>query len=201
VQALVVVLEHDLPVGLDVDRRDVADPELRQPDPGQPQHVVLLVCQRFEQRSGLLAREVHEDEALPHVDVHGPQRRARPVDLVALDHRRGHERAVEGVAPRVVRTTQVAAHLAALPVAELRAAVPADVVEAAERVVLAAHQQDALLGDLDPPPRPRPWHPLRAADVHPVAEEDPVAVGLPCRVGVVRRPRERLVDQGHSLTI
>jgi hypothetical protein len=53
----------------------------------------------------------------------------------------------------VVRAAQVGAHLALLVVADPGAAVPADVVGAADPVVLAADDEDALVGDLDAQPR------------------------------------------------
>ena len=88
--------------------------------------------------------------------VDRPQRRRLAVDLLLLDHRRGDQRAVERVAPRVVGTPEVRARVALLVVAQPRAPVAADVVEPADRVVLAAHQQDALVGDLEAQPGTRP---------------------------------------------
>ena len=75
VQALVVVLDHDLPVGRDLVGGHVTDAQLGQAVLGQRQRVVHLVGEVLQQRAGLLAREVDEDEALPDVEVDRPERR------------------------------------------------------------------------------------------------------------------------------
>ena len=169
---------------------------------GQRQRVVLLVGEVLEQRPRLLAGEVDEDEPLPDVDVDRPQGGRRAVDLVLLDHRRGHERPVEGVAPRVVGAAQVGAHLALLVVADPGAAVPADVVEGADLLVLAADDQDALAGDLDAQPGAGLGDPFGSPDVDPVAVEDPLRVDRVGLLGVVGHPGQRLPDlTGHSLTV
>ena len=201
VQALVVVLLHDLPVGLDVDRRDVPDAQLTETDAGQPEGVVLLVGEVLEQRPGLLAREVDEDEALPLVDVDRPEPGVLTVDLVGLDHRGAAQRSVERVVPRVVGAAQGAAHLSLLVVAQPGPAVAAHVVEPADQVVPATDQQDALAGDLEAQPGPRLGQAFGPADVDPVAVEDALPVDQVALVGVVGGSGQRLPDRlagGHA---
>ena len=201
-QTLVVVLDDDLPVGLDLEDGDLADPQVGQSEPGQLQRLVHLVGEVLDEGTRLLAGEVDEDEPFPDVDVDRPQRGRRAVDLVLLDHRGGHERPVEGVAPGVVRTAKVGAYLALLVVADPGATVPADVVEGADLFVLAAHDQDALVGDLHAHPGARPGHPFSASDVDPVAVEHPLLVEGVGLLGVVGHPGEGLTDiRGHSLTV
>ena len=194
-QALVVVLQHDLPVGLHLHRGDVPDLQLGQAEPGQVHGVVLLVLEVLDQWPRLLAREVDEDEPLPDVGVHRPQGGRRPVDLLLLDHRRGDQSPVQGVAPRVVRTADVAARVALLVVAQPGSPVPADVVEAADLVVLPAHDQQALATELDPHPRPRSLEAFRSSDVDPVAVEDPLLVEAVRLLRVVRRAGQCLPDR------
>src|SRR3954471_4888215 len=167
-----------------------------------PQRLVLLVGEVLEQGPRLLTGEVDEDEPLPDVEVDGPERGRRAVDLVLLDHGSGDQRPVERVAPGVVGAAQVAAHRALLVVADARAAVPADVVEGAELLVLAADHQQALVGELHPHPVAGPGHAFGASDVDPVAVEDPLLVEGVGLLGVVGRPGQRLADRTrHPLTV
>ena len=201
-QALVVVLDDDLPVGPDLVDGDLRDPQVCQSDPGQLQRLVLLVGEVLEQGTRLLAREVDEDEPLPDVDVDRPERGRCAVDLVLLDHRGRHERAVQGVAPRVVGTAQVGPHLALLVVADPGPPVSADVVERPDLLVLAAHDQDALVGDLHPHPGAGPGHPLGTPDVDPVAVEHLRLVEGVGLLGVVGGTGEGHAHvRGHSLTV
>src|SRR5680860_1886639 len=135
---------------------------------------------RSTQSRSSAASDVYKRQ-LPHVGVYRPQRGLLAVDLFTLDHRGGDQRAVERVAPRVVRTAQVAAYEALLVVADARPAMATDVVETADLLVLAAHDQQALPGDLDAQPRAGLGQPLGPTDVDPVAVENPLlvdAVGL-----------------------
>src|SRR3954452_2635543 len=78
----------------------------------------------------------------------------------------------------------------------------ADVVEAADPLVLAADEQDALVGELHAQPAARPRDALSPSDVDPVAVENPLLVEAPSLIGVVRHPGQRLADRpGHSLTV
>src|SRR5215469_105954 len=63
--------------------------------------------------------------------------------------------AVQAVGPRVIRAADRPADLAAVGQAQLRAAVPADVQEAPERLVLATYQHNRLAAD--PPPDKPAW--------------------------------------------
>src|SRR4029077_11467448 len=86
-----------------------------------------------------------EHESLPDVDRDRPEAEGRAVDLVRADERRADQGALVAVAPRVVQALDRALRVAAgLRIAEPRAAMPADVVKAAQLAVAAANDEDAL---------------------------------------------------------
>jgi hypothetical protein len=80
------------------------------------------------------------------------------------------------------------ARLAALGRAELGAAVPADVQERAERAVLAAHDEDALVSDAHGAIVPGRRELVRAAHGHPEAPEEPLLLEPPDGGIVVEAP-------------
>src|SRR5262249_48590197 len=100
------------------------------------------------------------------------------IDLVLGDHRRPDQSPVEPVAPRVVRALDGAAQLPAPGLAELRAAVAAHVVEAAQDIVLAAAGEDALARDVVGGAGSRHLQFVGAAEVVPAPEEDPLPLEL-----------------------
>src|SRR4029079_11308745 len=101
------------------------------------------------------------------------------VELVLRDERRPDQRAVVGVRPGVVRALDRALRVAVrLRVADARAAMPADVVEAAELAVLPADHDDALTGDVDGDEIAGLRGLVGPRDVHPFTEEHPIAVEL-----------------------
>ena len=137
VQALVVVLDQDLPVGLDLGHRDVADAELAEVEAGERRAATSRWSASALLEGHRVGVEVHEHEALPDGDGDRPQAERVAVDLVLGDVRRADQAAVEGVRPGVVGALDGALHASRGLVAEPRAAVPADVVEAAQLAVLA----------------------------------------------------------------
>src|SRR5206468_8367902 len=81
VEALVVVLDQDLPVGPQLGDRAVRTAQLVHPPRLVQQRLVALLLERLPDTLLRLA-EMDEDEALPDVDVHGPERKRRAVEPV-----------------------------------------------------------------------------------------------------------------------
>jgi hypothetical protein len=117
VQALVVVVNQDLPVGLHLGHRAVADPQRRQVEARQRQRGEVLICQRLLERHRI-GVEVDEQEALPDRDLDRPQAQAVAVDLVLAHVGRSDQAAFEGVGPGVVGALDGALHAAGVVVAE-----------------------------------------------------------------------------------
>ena len=181
-QALVVVLDVDLPVRFHLGDRPVRDAQVGQAEALERQRLVLLAGERLEQRFRLVG-EVDEDEARPRVDGNRPEPEGVAVDLVLADHRRSDQLPVERVGPGVVWALDRASHPARRGLlAQARSPVTADVVEAAQLLVLAPDDDGALPGDVGHEEIARLRSVVRAPHIEPVAEEDP----LP---GRARRPR------------
>src|SRR5262249_7546394 len=130
--------------------------------------------------------EVHEDEAVPHVAVYGDERELRLVDaeeLALLQH--VGELPVEVVPPAVILAGELpaaAARLGARIVVpdELVAAVTAHVVEGADLVVHAAHDDQRRLRDRELAREEAALAPqlLDPPDVQPGPLEDRLALEL-----------------------
>ena len=191
VQALVVVVDQDLPVGLHLGHGAVADPQRRQVEARQRQRREVLVCQRLLERHRV-GVEVDEQEALPDGDLDRPQAQGVAVDLVLAHVGRADQAAVEGVCPGVVGALDGALQAAGGVVAEPRAAVPADVVEAAQLALLGAHHDHALAGHVDRHEVAGLVQALVAAGVEPGAREHPLALEVEHLGGVVVAARQRL---------
>ena len=177
-QALVVVLDEDLPVRRELGDGSMARPQLVHPPALVLQRFVGLPFEGLAQVRAWLA-EVREHEALPYLHRHRPEAERCPVELVLADERRPDQPAVVGVAPRVVGALDRALRVAVgLRVAEPRAAMPADVVEPAQLAVRAADEEQALAPDVDGDEVPRLGRLAAARDVHPFTEEDPLALEL-----------------------
>jgi hypothetical protein len=102
VQALVVVLDQDPPVGLHVVRGHMADAQLVEVEAGERERPVVLAAQPLLERHRI-GIEVHEHEPLPGLDRHRPQAQRVAVDLVLGNIRGADQAAVERVRPGVVR--------------------------------------------------------------------------------------------------
>ena len=179
VQALVVVLDDDLPVRLDLVHDPHADPELVELEPLEHHQALGALAHLLAQRPRRIAREVHEDEAGERLDVEPVQREARPVEeLVLLDVRGADELAVEVVDPAVVRAGERLADVAGrgLVVEELRPAVAADVVEALELAAERVGDEDGLAGEVPDDVVAGLGQLLGAADADPVAPPDLLAL-------------------------
>src|SRR5947209_12721320 len=123
--------------------------------------------------------EVDEDEALPDVDVHGPEGERRTVELVLTDERRADQLAVVRVAPGVVRALDRALRVPLrLGVADAAATVAAHVVETVQLRVLAADDEDTFADDVCSKKISRLGCLVRASDVEPFTEENLLALEL-----------------------
>jgi hypothetical protein len=109
---------------------------------------------------------VDEDERSPGVELQCHEAELGRLDpAFALRARCGDQPSVEAVRPRVVRALEGLA--AALPVADDRAPVPADVEERAERVLTVAHEHDRHVTDPRRRERARLGYLARVPDVLP----------------------------------
>ena len=173
VEALVVVLDHDLPV-----RRDLADGLVGGAELAEPEPLVLddrplaLRGQAVAQPVRRLS-EVHEDEALPDLDRDRPEAVFGPVDLVFLHERRADQLSVERIAPGVVAALDRAAQATGrLLVTQARPAMTTDVVEATQLAVLAPYDEDALPDHIDGKKIAGFGERVDPARIDPVPEED-----------------------------
>ena len=92
--------------------------------------------------------EVHEDELLPGLHAHGKQAVLRAIERAdALELRRALQRAIEAVAPAVIRTAKDAGRALRLG-HDGRGVMAADVVERAQLVVAAAHDDQRFAGEI-----------------------------------------------------
>src|SRR5262249_55966984 len=203
VEALVVVLDEDLPVGVQLGHGLARGLQLAHLPGLVLQGQVTLVLERLANTLAGLA-EVDEGESLPDVDLDGPQRERRAVELVLVDERRPDQVAVVRVRPGVVRALDRPLRVPVrLGIADARAAVTAHVVEAAQLAVLAADEEDALPHDVDGEEIPRLRRLVGATGVEPLAEEDLLPLELEHVRSVVipsvesRAPRAR---HGHHVT-
>ncbi len=187
-QALVVVVDHDLPVRLDVVDDRVRDAQLLEVPVAA---VVGRVALRapIEERAEVLRflRRAHEDETVPHVHRDRVQRVAGAIEALAGLHVRGADerpRRVEG--PRVVRALDhTRLRVARTRVAQPRPAMRADVEEPADRRVPPSDDDHALRADLAGDQVPGGGELLLSADADPFGGEQVRLLGLPHLRGVV----------------
>ena len=175
VHALVVVLEQDLPVRGDLADRLVARCAARRSRSARTRPPTLRPARagcRADPASGSPRWTKTNPSHTSTVTGQSPNSRA--VDLVLLHERCADQPPVERIAPRVVRALDRAAQPPGrLLVAQARAAMAADVVEAAQLAVLAADDQDALADDVDGQELARLGERIDPARVEPVAGRKP----------------------------
>ena len=195
-QALVVVLDDQLPVRAHVVDDAVAEAEILHAPRAEPGG------KRAELRLERRGLRIEIDE-----DVPVPQRGADPVQrvvgLAEVRHfvhvRRADQAAVEVVGPGVIRALDAAGERAVRLGAQLRAAVPADVVERVDGG-RAAGDDDPLAEQLADEEVSRVPDLLGAPGAHPHAREQPLHLAVEARpVDVVaRRQRARVLR--HDVT-
>jgi hypothetical protein len=143
VVALVVVLQHHLPVCCDLILDPPRHPQLGERIAPEPlRHAAELCRQRAAFCLGFRGGEMEEDEAAPRVHADRMEREGvLGESIVFVEKRGGAELALERVRPGVVRAADGAREVAPLAVGdELGAAVPADVVVRGERAVPRPHE-------------------------------------------------------------
>ena len=141
VQALVVILDDQLPVGSYVIRAALVKAQLLHAPVGKfLRQVVELACERRGMRI-----ESYEKMPVPDIGAHGVQRiiLARQV----LHVRRADEFAIEPVSPAVVRTLNASRKFSLGGGADARAPVTAHIVESADRAAVVAIDDDAFVSD------------------------------------------------------
>jgi hypothetical protein len=200
--ALVVVLDHDLPVGGDVVRDPPRDPKVRE------RMVVRSprdVTEPLHQGRGGGPRQVDEHEPAPRVDRRPVEREPFLPETVALGQERcDPELAVESVRPRVVRAAD---RTFETPVRgarvltdgwsvqhQARPAVATDVVERAEVAGAGPHDQQTLACDVDVHVVARSLERLRPSHEEPLAVEDRLGLAFEPLRGSVREARQRVQE-------
>ena len=170
-EAFRVVLEQELPVGLDVvldppPRAERVEPEAREPVEERGVRVL--------EGLGLLS-EMDEQEAAPRGGRRPVQRIVRAVEPFDLVHvGRAQQTSVERVGPRVVRALDRAAQPPPLLFAESRPAMAAHVVMGARDSILPADDDHALARGRDQEVLARLRDLLLASGAEPGAQEDPL---------------------------
>ena len=165
VQALVVILDDELPVRSDVVDNPVSQPQvLHPPGPELCRQVGELGRERWRVR-----RHIQEEMSVPIVDMcpmQGEVLLAKMRDLLHV--RRAHQTSVEPVSPRVVGALNAAGELAGRFRAEASASMPAHVVERMHGPIVRARDDDAVAGDLAEHvlTRPRDFLSSTGADPH-----------------------------------
>ena len=144
VQALVVVLDDELPVGADVVDDAIGADEIGHAPGGELRRQgAEMIGERRTVR-----RERDEQNPSQTLDADTVQWKVRLVESGRSVHvRRADQAAVVVVRPRVVRTLDRAGELSAGLTAESRAAMAAHVLEGATPVAVRAHDHDAVAGD------------------------------------------------------
>ena len=123
------------------------------------------------ERAGVAAGVDH-DPAVPLLDGHRDEPVLRPVEPVGrVEPRRRQQRAVEAVAPAVVRAVDRPVRARRSARRQLVGAVLADVVEAAQHAVVAADEQDGVVADAHGPSGPGRGELGRPSGAHPGAGE------------------------------
>src|SRR5262249_9287978 len=141
------VLDHDLPVGLDLVLDRLADRQRADavggeaPDVAEPRRELWQNQLRHRWR---ILGEAHPHEPLPEVEGHRNQTEGVPVEAGhVLKPRRAQEAAIQPVGPGVIAALK-RPRLAPVDRAEPGAAMPTDVEEGAERAVVTPDNENAL---------------------------------------------------------
>ena len=209
VQALGVVLDHELPVGLQVVDAALGPAQLAHAPRGELAVQAGQVLRKRERAR----RQVYEDVAVPLGRGDAAEAVLPQVESDDLLHeRRGAQRAVEAVGPGVVRALDAAGQASAVLAAQERAAVPAGVVERGDVALLVAQHDQVHAGEAHQEVAAGRVERLRPSGVEPHVVVNRVELAAEeLRVGVVaRRQRPRfggvdlrsrvLVAGGHGPT-
>ncbi len=181
-QAFVVVLEHQLPVGAHVVGDPVTHLEIREAESGKAADQRAV---RLHERHRL-ARQIHEQKPFPLGNRGLMQRIVGLFEAGHLAHvGRADEPAIGGVGPGVVLALNRLGEVARLLGAEPGPAMPADVEEGAQRPTSVPKKDQALARDHPDEVVARRSEPVGAADADPVPGKKPLALFLENRSRVV----------------
>ena len=145
VQALVVILDNQLPVGLDVVDDPSSQAEILHAPGAELAGKVGELFRQPVRRSGRMTIEVEEEVSVPDLDRDAVQGKVLLLEMRHFVHvRRPDEAPIEAVGPRVVRALDAAGELAGRLRAESRAAMPTDVVEGVHASVRRSRDDDAV---------------------------------------------------------
>jgi hypothetical protein len=218
--ALVVVLEHHLPVRIDFVRDALHAPQIGQRIVPKPRGGIAdLAGERMAASGGVARGEIQKEESAPRVDTHGVERQLLLVNTGALiEMRRRAERTFERVRPGVIGALDAAGKRAGeLRCAtravgarehELASAVPAHIIVGAELALPCAHDEHALAGNIDHQVAAGYIDIFLAARVEPFANENVLLLSredlgrevvLP-REGPLHSLRHRDVGLGHAIS-
>ena len=191
VVALEVVLQQDLPVGLDVVGLAEGLPEVL--GPGRD-HVRGEGLERRSQCRGRGLGQADEDQPVPDLDVRAMEAPVRVVEVRAVGRPGDVDQApVEPVRPLVVRADEPPDSALRL-LAEAVAAVPARVEEGVQDSGAVSDHDEALPGHLVDDVVAGVCELRLVADERPLPEEDAPDLGLEDllgHVGLARQPRRR----------
>ena len=195
-QALGVVRDDQLPVGLDVVGHAVRASQLvHAPRPELVGERADLILEG--RRAG---REVRKDMTVPHVHLHRAQRDVVLAEAWRAVHvRRGDEPAVQAVRPRVIRTLDALGEMALGLRAQPGAPMPAHVVEAAEPAAGVPRDDHAFAGDVAQHVVARGRQVLDARDTDPHVAEKPRLLAREVRAVGVVLGRQRLTNVAHAV--
>ena len=141
-----------------------------------PRHLAGKAVRLLGERRRLRV-EIHEDEVAEHLHLHGSEQDAVRIEILdQLRAARSMQAAFEIVDPRMVRTGD--ARRRAGTAQQLVSAVPAHVVEGAQRTVLAANREDAPTLNPAGEIAARLAQRLLVAEVEPAPPEDLLALGV-----------------------
>ena len=183
VQALLVVLDDDLPVGGDVADAGVRDVQRTHVEALEREEVGAMGAQPLVERRRLFG-QADEHEAMPLPNVVRPQRQARLVDIGVVEVRGGDQASVERVRPCVVGAHQRTLTAVVVLVAQPGAAVAAHVGQCMQRAIEIAREQHALAGKLDHGSIAR-LQAITTGREHPASVEDACTLDLVDLVGEV----------------
>src|SRR5450432_33121 len=182
--ALVVILEHHLPVRGDLvgDALDAA--QIRERIVREPRRrLTNLLRERVAASVGLARREIQKKEAAPRVDANGIERELILAHACALVEIRSRaQRAIERIRPRVIRALDPAAERARelwrasravrSREHELTAPVSTHVIVGAQCILARTHHEHALARDVHHEIAPRRSDIFLAPRMEPLTRED-----------------------------
>src|ERR1700682_910079 len=195
VQALVIVLNNELPVGLHF----VNDPPVQTQIAHTPWREFLWQFRELLFQRLRVPAQMQEDVAIPDAGAYRVQRIVLASEAWLVHVRRAEEPAIEIVGPAMIGALDASREIPLARRADARAAVPADVVERPQDDRAIAHDDDAFAGKFAQEIIARVGDALGPAGAEPAMEvEAPHLPAKNCRVGVVTRRKGLRTVAGHG---